>query len=239
MSKPADSPVPEASAPISVLHFSDVLCIWAYVASIRVDELCRSFGDAVGVDYHFCQVFGDTQAKLVEGWADRGGLAAYSEHVRSVAAGFDHVEVHPDVWVRSTPRSSLACHVFLHAAAQVLADAGAERRSGADPLADCIRAVRVAFFRDAVDVSQRARQLEIAEAHGLAPAAVEQALDSGRAFAGMAADLQLASRYDVAVSPTLVFNEGRQRLVGNVGFRIIEANVRELLRQPEAEASWC
>lgn len=235
----ADPATDARSTPISVLHFSDVLCVWAYIASIRVDELCRSFGDDVSVDYHFCQVFGDTKTKLVQGWADRGGLAAYAEHVRSVAADFDHVEVHPDVWVRNTPSSSLACHVFLHAAAQVLADAGAERHSGADPLADCIRAVRLAFFRDGVDVSRRERQLEIAEAHGLDPGAVEKAIDSGRAFAGMDADLQLARRHDVTVSPTLVFNEGRQRLVGNVGFRIIEANVRELLRQPRAEASWC
>ncbi|TPV95892.1 MAG: disulfide bond formation protein DsbA, partial [Myxococcales bacterium FL481] len=34
-------------------------------------------------------------------------------------------------------------------------------------------------------------------------------------------------------------NEGRQRLNGNVGFRIIEANVRELLRHTETEHSWC
>jgi hypothetical protein len=46
-------------------------------------------------------------------------------------------------------------------------------------------------------------------------------------------------RHDVKVSPTLIFNDDRQRLTGNVGYRIIEANVRELLRAPEREASWC
>jgi hypothetical protein len=43
----------------------------------------------------------------------------------------------------------------------------------------------------------------------------------------------------VDVSPTFVFNDGRQRLNGNVGYRVIEANVRELLRAPEAGRSWC
>ena len=41
-------------------------------------------------------------------------------------------------------------------------------------------------------------------------------------------------------SPTFELNEGRQKLFGNVGFRVIEANVREVLRDPnQDQASWC
>ena len=41
-------------------------------------------------------------------------------------------------------------------------------------------------------------------------------------------------------SPTFVLNDGRQKLYGNVGFRIIEANIQELLREPKPDqASWC
>ena len=41
-------------------------------------------------------------------------------------------------------------------------------------------------------------------------------------------------------SPSFVLNEGRQKLYGNVGFRIIEANIQELLRAPGGDqASWC
>jgi hypothetical protein len=36
-----------------------------------------------------------------------------------------------------------------------------------------------------------------------------------------------------------VLNEGRQHLNGNVGYRVIEANVRELLHKPADEMSWC
>jgi hypothetical protein len=46
-------------------------------------------------------------------------------------------------------------------------------------------------------------------------------------------------RLYVTVSPTLIFNEGRQRLNGNVGYRVIEANIRELLHNPSGELSWC
>jgi hypothetical protein len=41
-------------------------------------------------------------------------------------------------------------------------------------------------------------------------------------------------------SPSLVLNEGRQKLYGNVGFRVIEANVQGLLHAAGPEdASWC
>jgi len=35
-------------------------------------------------------------------------------------------------------------------------------------------------------------------------------------------------------------NDGRQKLFGNVDYRLIEANVQELLRNaPKDEVSWC
>ncbi len=33
--------------------------------------------------------------------------------------------------------------------------------------------------------------------------------------------------------------QGRQKLYGNLGYRIIEANVQEILSRPEHQASWC
>ena len=41
-------------------------------------------------------------------------------------------------------------------------------------------------------------------------------------------------------SPSFVLNDGRQTLYGNVGYRVLEANIQELLRAPSADqASWC
>ena len=62
---------------------------------------------------------------------------------------------------------------------------------------------------------------------------------SGDAFAQLNRQQQQAQQQQISVSPTLVFNENRQRLTGNVGYRIIEANVRELLESPELKQSWC
>lgn len=69
--------------------------------------------------------------------------------------------------------------------------------------------------------------------------ALERALNCGAAHAAFAEDLEPARRQNVQASPTLIFNEGRQRLSGNVGYRLIEANIRELVEEAPGQQSWC
>ncbi|MFT5356085.1 MAG: putative DsbA family dithiol-disulfide isomerase [Polyangiales bacterium] len=214
---------------VNIQYFSDVLCAWAYVGQARLNELESHFGDEVVTDSHFMTVFGDARGKLEARWRDRGGLAAYAEHVRSVIARFDHVSVHPDTWAKVAPSSSLNCHIFL--AAVKLHDVEMFRQAA--------WALRLAFFRDAVDISLRKAQLEVAENIGLSVPKIEELLYNGKAHAELSRGLNLAKQYSVDVSPTFVFNEGRQRLTGNVGYRVIEANVTELLREPEEGQTWC
>ena len=123
--------------PIRISYFSDVLCVWAYIAQIRIDELKSTFQERVSIDLHFTPVFGDAHRKLENRWRDRGGFQGYSHHVKEVAAKFDHVSIHPEIWTTDIPYSSTS------------------------------------------------------------------------------------------------------RLNGNVGYRVIEANIRELLHNPASEQSWC
>lgn len=70
--------------------------------------------------------------------------------------------------------------------------------------------------------------------------AIEDLIRSGAAFAGLATDYQDAAKMRIEGSPSLVLNDGRQKLYGNVGFRLIDANIQELFREPRADdASWC
>jgi predicted DsbA family dithiol-disulfide isomerase len=101
--------------PIRISYFSDVLCVWAYIAQIRLDELKSALGDKIVIEPHFSSVFGDAHPKLEKNW----------------------------------------------------------RR-----------------------------------------------------------DFELTKKHTLTVSPTLIFNESRQRLYGNVGYRVVEANIRELLHNP-------
>ena len=99
---------------------------------------------------------------------------------------------------------------------------------------------RSAFFRDCRDISRWDVQHEIAERLGANIGAIEKLVHSGVAFAGLAADYQDADKMRIEGSPSLVLNEGRQKLYGNVGFRLIDANIQELFRvAPDDDASWC
>ncbi|HEY9606284.1 MAG TPA: DsbA family protein [Allocoleopsis sp.] len=223
--------------PIRIFYFSDVLCIWAYIAQIRLDELKTTFQDKIAIEHHFVPVFGAAREKLENRWRDRGGLQGYSSHIQEVAKKFDHITVHPDIWTKVTPFSSTSCHLFLHAI-QLLEAKGLVEQSQ-QVFEKAIWAFREAFFTQMANVSDRKVQFEIAEELGLPIAAIQAQIDSGEAYAQLSKDFDLLKEHTVTVSPTLIFNEGRQRLNGNVGYRVIEANIRELLHNPPGEQSWC
>jgi predicted DsbA family dithiol-disulfide isomerase len=224
---------------IRILYFSDVLCVWAYIAQIRLDELKATFPDKISIEYHFTPVFGNAREKLESRWRDRGGLQGYSDHVKGVAKQFDHVTVHPDIWTKDFPPSSTSVHLFL-CAIKLLETKGLvkTKRSGS-VFEQAIWAFREAFFTHLANVSDRQVQLDIAKNLGLPIAKIKAQIDSGESYAELSKDFELSKEHTVTVSPTLIFNEGRQRLNGNVGYRVIEANIRELLHNPSNEHSWC
>jgi len=221
---------------VEATYFSDVLCIWAYVAQARVDEVRAVFGDEVQIAHRRVSLFGDTVAKFEDGWKDRGGFAGYAEHVRSIAARFPHAVLHPDAWQVVRPRSSLSPHLYLSA----VAEWESTHRTAPRLADDLAWAFRLAFFAEARDIGRRSVQIEIAKTLGIDTGAIAGLLESGAAHARLAADHAAADKAKIEGSPTLVLNDGRQKLYGNVGFRVVEANIRELLRDPHPDqASWC
>lgn len=96
------------------------------------------------------------------------------------------------------------------------------------------------FFRDGRDIARWDVQCELAQALGVDISAIEKSFHDRAAFARLAADYQDADKMCIEGSPSFVLNEGRQKLYGDVGFRIIEANIQELLWTPGGDqASWC
>jgi hypothetical protein len=141
------------------------------------------------------------------------------------------------VWVVNTPTSATSCHLFLNAI-QLLEIKGLIPKS--EKIFEKANwEVRRAFFAETADVSDRKVQFQIAEELGIAIADLQAQIDSGEAYALLSRDFELIREKVISVSPTMIFNEGRQRLNGNVGYRVIEANIRELLNNPEDEHSWC
>lgn len=74
---------------------------------------------------------------------------------------------------------------------------------------------------------------------GIPLAQVEQVIANGDAFAALALDMEEQKNRMIEGSPTLIMNEGRQRLYGNVGYRAIAANVQELLERKIDLPDWC
>lgn len=217
-------------AKLELTYFCDVLCVWAYAAQIRVDEVIENFNDSVVIKYRFCSVFGDCATKIETGWANQGGYAGFGKHVQEVGEKFDHIHLHPDLWSKIRPTTSASSHLLLRAAA----------REDPDLLPPLLTAIREAFFLQGRDISASRVQREVLEELGIEVARVEKWIENGQAFADLETDQQQKLDLKAQGSPCFSLNAGRQTLFGNVGYRVIEANIRELLRNPMPDqASWC
>ena len=216
--------------PISLTFYSDVLCIWAHIAQVRVEEVKQQFGDKVDIDYRFCSVFGDCNHKIALGWADRDGYNGFAAHLQELAVAFPHIKLHPGIWKSVRPYSSGPAHLILKAVQKLAA-------SQVEPL---LIEVRKAFFEEGRDIGQRDVLESVLENTSVSIQSVRDLIASGEAYALLEADTRDKQALMIQGSPTFILNEGRQKLYGNVGYGVIEANIQELLRAPMAEAaSWC
>jgi len=229
---------------LQISYFSDVLCIWAYVAEVRLDEVRKEFRSSVELEYRFIPIFGATRYRIAEGRKDRGGYAGFGEHVRKVAADFPHVSVNERVWSEVAPTTSSTAHEMLCAARQLANEGvvGSARRDdlgGRTLLEEATWQIRSAFFEHGRDISDRDVLLDVLGEAGMPTDAIEAKLKSGEAMAEVCRDIELRDSNKIEGSPTYYLNQGRQKLYGNVGYRVVSANLRELLEQPEHQASWC
>lgn len=220
---------------LKINHYSDVLCVWAYISQVRVQELRDTFKDDVAFSYHYIDIFGDIRSKMHAQWDSRGGLEGYASHVHEIGNKFDHVSLHNGIWRNNVPESSMPAHLFLSAAAHLEAEEPALR--GAQERLDHL--IRMAFFELNADVSDNDTLVQLVDEAMLPVDSLLGVMRRGIAHAKLSSGLKLARESGVKSSPTMIFNEGRQMLSGNVGYRILEANVRELLEAPGDQQSWC
>ena len=99
--------------------------------------------------------------------------------------------------------------------------------------------IRTAFFVDGLDIGCLDNLYDLIESDGLNRNSIEASINNGSAMAALMHDYQKSKQQTIKGSPSFVINEGRQTLYGNVGYRVLLANVEELLRNPKGEASWC
>lgn len=235
---------PNNPSTVRISYFTDILCVWAYIGQVRIDELRRTFAEQVALEYRFTPIFGAPQHKIGVKWQDRGGFEGYSKHVQKVCENFPHIKVNEKTWSECRPTSSAVCHQYAKAVQNLeisgqVSDQGMPDFSGRSVFEELIWRMRLAFFRDARDISRINMLGELARELSLPVNDINNEIASGRAMAEMCRDNELSEEYRIEGSPTLVLNEGRQKLYGNIGYRIIEANVKEVLKNPNPQVTWC
>src|SRR5208337_2516408 len=167
--------------PIKIIHFSDVLCVWAFLAELRLTAVRRTFGDQVEFEYRFCPVFGDVPGKIATTWQSKGGYNGFADHVQHAGQAFPELTLHPDLWRKVRPASSLSPHLFLKA----LESAELDGQYAPGTFAHALRAIREAFFVQGLDVSRREIHHEIGLELGLDITVAQNYLDDGRAHAAL------------------------------------------------------
>ncbi len=215
---------------ITVDYFSDILCVWAWIAQPRLEELQAQWGSRIRLRHRFVDVFGDARTKITEKYGEQAGFELFHSHIFSAAEDFDDAKIHPDTWTRTRPYSSLPAHLALKAAGRV---------ASTEQLEALALKIRQAFFAEGEDISNLDLLLALARQVELDARAMHRCVISGEALALLSRDLRAATAQGVKGSPTWVLNEGRQVLYGNVGYRILSANIEEMLTNPDGETSWC
>lgn len=225
-----ESLLPRTSDRVIIDYFTDILCVWAWIAQRRVDELKAQFGDRVEIRSQFVDVFGDSATKIGVQWGERGGYEGFAEHVVSAAEPYDLAPVSPRIWKETRPTSSGIAQLFVKAA---------ELNYDANTANLLALRLRHAFFVDAMDISDVDVLEGLTADLDLEVDGIRRSFRNGTAMAALLGDYRRAASLGVKGSPVFLMNENRQMLYGNVGYRVLQANVEELLRRPATEASWC
>ncbi|MEH6608820.1 MAG: DsbA family protein [Halioglobus sp.] len=218
------------SKPLVIDYYSDVLCVWAWIAQRRIDELNQILEDKIEIRYRYVDVFGDVPTKMNTQWKQKGGYVGFAEHVQKSASAFDDAGLNSKIWTEVKPASSASAHLVLKAV-EIVYD---QNKS-----IDMALEFRSAFFVDALDIGSLDVLYELIKTNGLDRNKVERSIHDGSAMAALMGDYHKSKREGVKGSPSYVIDGGRQTLYGNVGYRVLLANMEELLKNPTDEASWC
>ena len=211
-------------------YYTDILCVWAWIAQKRVDELDKTLANSIELQCYYVDVFGDVPTKINTQWQSKGGFIGFAEHIQQSVSAFEYAHVNPKVWTQVRPTTSANAHLMLKA----IEITYAKKKS-----IDMALTFRSAFFVDGLDISNLDVLYDLANANGLDLNAIDTSIRDGSAMASLMGDYQKSKQQNINGSPSFVLDGGRQILYGDVGFRVILANVEELLKHPTDEASWC
>jgi len=216
--------------PIIIDYYTDVLCVWAWIAQRRIDELNLKLENKIEFQYYYVDIFGDVPTKMTTQWKQKGGYSGFSEHVQKSASIFEDAPINSKIWKEVKPVTSANAHLVLKAV---------EISYDKSKSIEFALKIRSAFFIDALDVGNLDVLCDLVKINGLDHNAINTSTHDGSAIAALMHDYQRSKQHSIKGSPSYVIDGGRQTLYGNVGYRVLLANIEELLKNPADEASWC
>ena len=216
--------------PLVIEYYTDVLCVWAWIAQRRVEELIAQHGAQIVFEHRYIDLFGDTETRINQQWQDRGLYEGFCSHVCNAAAPYATAPVNPAIWSKVRPCTSSNAHLVIKAV---------ELSAGQQAAIKFALTLRKAFFVEALDIGNLEILYSLARQQQFNFDPVHASINEGRAIASLMADYQKAKIQGIKGSPSYVIDNGRQTLYGNIGYRVLYANVSELLKNPTDEASWC
>lgn len=101
--------------PLIIDYYSDILCVWAWVAQQRIEELNQKLENKIHFKYHYLDVFGDVQTKIETQWKQKGQYNGFAEHVHKSASIRDDVPTNSKIWTEVRPTTSANAHLVLKA----------------------------------------------------------------------------------------------------------------------------
>jgi len=215
---------------VTIDYYSDVLCVWAWIAQKRLDELNKNLVDKIEIRYHYMDIFGDSKEKMDLQWANKGHFNGFSEHVLEAAKPYPDAVISVDIWKKVKPTTSANVHLILKSI---------ELQYGTKISADMAKVFRKSFFINLQDISNLNVLYQLADKNDLDSSLIKEFINNGKALALLMTDYQQAQKLSLKGSPTYIIDNGRQVLFGNVGYRVLLANIEEQLNRPISEASWC
>lgn len=211
-------------------YFSDILCVWAWISQQRINELNSKMGDKIQIKYHYIDVFGDALGKIHSQWINRGTFDGFSNHVITHANSYTNEITHPDIWKTVRPASSANAHLMLKAI-EIAFDTQTSIAMAVE--------FRKAFFLQAINISVLDELYDLTKQNGLSTERLSNTISQGTAMASLMNDYQLAKNEIIKGSPSFSIDDGRLTLYGNVGYRVLQANIEEVLNRDKGSASWC
>ncbi|RXJ71716.1 thioredoxin [Veronia nyctiphanis] len=206
---------------VTIDYYSDVFCIWGWFGHYINQKFDgRWTEDQVTWRFRHVELYGDVSARIRKQGTGESAFSRYAEQSEKFVSEFEGMTIHPDVWRKVRPGSSLMPHQVIKAV---------ELHKGQNEANQFSDRVREAFFRDGRNVGQFGVLKDLLTENHLAHKEILDSLMDGTALGATVAEFRAAELAKIPGSPSWILDNQRYRFFGRVEPEAIGTTVDILL----------